>query len=197
MPRVELAMCISNPSCAANIACLQTCNDRLDETECQVNVENKPDDYIFIYYCGRNDAWDGYGGAVVYTRSPTLPETVIPELENAAKSIGRDFTMFIITDNTCGPETPLVERLERTVEEGEKTIIREVEQIEGEVEKVGGTELTLIEKLAEGFGEMKRVAQNFIRGLGREEMELLNDLKMEAAVLENVFGKSLPLRKLR
>nr|CAD1836573.1 unnamed protein product [Ananas comosus var. bracteatus] len=34
--RVELAKCIANPSCAANIACLQTCNDRPDETECQV-----------------------------------------------------------------------------------------------------------------------------------------------------------------
>lgn len=35
--RVELAKCIANPSCAANVACLQTCNDRPDETECQVS----------------------------------------------------------------------------------------------------------------------------------------------------------------
>uniref|UniRef100_A0A1D1YYP9 Violaxanthin de-epoxidase, chloroplastic n=2 Tax=Anthurium amnicola TaxID=1678845 RepID=A0A1D1YYP9_9ARAE len=34
--RVELAKCIGNPSCGANIACLQTCNDRPDETECQI-----------------------------------------------------------------------------------------------------------------------------------------------------------------
>lgn len=34
--RVELAKCIANPSCAANVACLQTCNNRPDETECQV-----------------------------------------------------------------------------------------------------------------------------------------------------------------
>lgn len=34
--RVELAKCIANPSCAANVACLNTCNNRLDETECQV-----------------------------------------------------------------------------------------------------------------------------------------------------------------
>lgn len=38
--RVELARCISNPSCAANIACLQTCNDRPDETECQIACGN-------------------------------------------------------------------------------------------------------------------------------------------------------------
>ncbi|XP_071728701.1 violaxanthin de-epoxidase, chloroplastic-like [Rutidosis leptorrhynchoides] len=34
--RIELAKCIANPSCAANVACLQTCNNRPDETECQI-----------------------------------------------------------------------------------------------------------------------------------------------------------------
>lgn len=34
--RLELAKCIANPACAANVACLQTCNNRPDETECQV-----------------------------------------------------------------------------------------------------------------------------------------------------------------
>ncbi|KAF2288250.1 hypothetical protein GH714_005278 [Hevea brasiliensis] len=172
--RLELAKCIANPACAANIACLQTCNNRPDETECQIecgdlfensvvdelnecavsrkkcvprksdvgefpvpdpavlvksfniavadfngkwpeqltsiiygsryilssNVENKNNDYIFVYYQDRNDAWE------------------VPELERAAKSIGRDFNKFIRTDNTCGPEPPLVERLEKTIEEG-------------------------------------------------------------------------------
>lgn len=32
----QLAECLENPSCAANIACLNTCNGRPDETECQV-----------------------------------------------------------------------------------------------------------------------------------------------------------------
>lgn len=330
--RVELAKCIANPSCAADIACLQTCNDRPDETECQIKcgdlfennvvdefnecavsrkkcvprksdvgefpvpdpsalvksfnisdfsgkwyitsglnptfdtfdcqihefhtessklvgnlswriqtpdsgfftrstiqrfvqdpsqpgilynhdneylhyqddwyilsskVENKADDYIFVYYQGRNDAWDGYGGAVVYTRSAVLPETIIPDLEKAAKSVGQDFSKFIRTDNTCGPEPPLVERLEKTVEEGEKTIIREVELIEGEVEEIGKTEVTLFQRLAAGLMEAKKDAENFIRGLGKEEMELLNDLKMEAGEVERIFGRELPLRKLR
>ncbi|XP_077212249.1 violaxanthin de-epoxidase, chloroplastic-like isoform X2 [Tasmannia lanceolata] len=330
--RVELAKCIANPSCAANVACLQTCNNRPDETECQIKcgdlfensvvdefnecavsrkkcvpqksdvgefpvpdpsalvksfniadfsgkwyitsglnptfdafdcqlhefhlesnklvgkltwrirtpdsgfftrsavqkfvqdpsqpgilynhdneylhyqddwyilssrIENKPDDYVFVYYRGRNDAWDGYGGAVVYTRSSVLPDSIIPELERAAKSVGREFGTFIRTDNTCGPEPPLVERLEKTVEAGERTIIREVEEIEGEVEKVGKTELTLFQRLAEGFKELIDDEQNFIRGLSKEEMEVLNGLKMEAEEVEKLFGRALPLRKLR
>ncbi|MQM01092.1 hypothetical protein Taro_033843 [Colocasia esculenta] len=330
--RIELAKCIANPSCAANVACLQTCNDRPDETECQIKcgdlfensvvdefnecavsrkkcvprksdvgefpvpessalvtkfdisdfsgkwyissglnptfdtfdcqlhefhvesdrlvgnlswrirtpdggfftrsavqrfvqdpsqpgilynhdneylhyqddwyilssrVENTADDYIFVYYQGRNDAWDGYGGAVVYTRSAVLPDSIVPELERAARSIGRDFNKFIRTDNSCGPEPPLVERLEKTVEEGEKTIIREVEEIESEVENVGKTELTLIERLAQGLMEVKGDLDNFLRGLSKEEMELLDDLKMEANEVEKLFGRALPIRKLR
>ncbi|KAF3452412.1 hypothetical protein FNV43_RR02845 [Rhamnella rubrinervis] len=330
--RIELAECIGNPSCAANIACLQTCNNRPDETECQIKcgdlfensvvdefnecavsrkkcvpmksdlgefpapdpavlvknfdisnfdgkwfitrglnptfdafdcqlhefhtesnklvgniswrirtpdggfftrsttqkfvqdptqpgilynhdneylhyqddwyilsskVDNKPDDYIFVYYRGRNDAWDGYGGAVVYTRSSVLPESIVPELQKAAKSVGRDFSTFIGTDNTCGPEPPLVERLEKKLEEGEKTIIEEVEQIEGEVEKVGKTEMTLFQKLAEGLNELKQDEENFLRELSKEEMDILNDLKMEANEVEKLFGRALPIRKLR
>ncbi|GMI65117.1 hypothetical protein HRI_000181000 [Hibiscus trionum] len=334
--RVELAKCIANPSCAANVACLQTCNNRPDETECQIKcgdlfensvvdefnecavsrkkcvpqksdlgefpapdpavlvenfniadftgkwfissglnptfdtfdcqlhefhteggklvgnlswriwtpdggfftrsatqrfvqdpnypgilynhdneylhyqddwyiisskIENKPDDYVFVYYRGRNDAWDGYGGAVVYTRSAVLPETIVPELERAAQKVGRNFNKFIKTDNTCGPEPPLVERLEKKVEEGERTLIREVEEFEGEVEKevekVGKTEQTLFQRLFEGFKELQRDEENFLKGLSKEEMELLNELKMEASEVEKLFGNALPIRKLR
>ncbi|XAR65824.1 Violaxanthin de-epoxidase [Bertholletia excelsa] len=330
--RLELAKCIANPSCAANVACLQTCNNRPDETECQIKcgdlfentvvdefnecavsrkkcvpqksdvgefpvpdpavlvekfnlkdfggkwfitsglnpsfdtfdcqlhefhtesskfvgnlswrirtpdggfftrstvqrfvqdpihpgilynhdndylhyqddwyilsskIENKPDDYVFVYYRGRNDAWDGYGGAVVYTRSAVLPESIVPELEKAAQSVGRNFNKFIRTDNTCGPEPPLVERIEKTVEEGERTIIREVEEIEEEVEKVGKTEMTLFERLAEGFKELRQDEENFLKELSKEEMDLLSQLKMEATEAEKLFGGALPLRKLR
>ena len=160
-------------------------------------IENKQDDYIFVYYRGRNDAWDGYGGAVVYTRSAVLPESIVPELERAAKSIGRNFNKFIKTDNTCGPEPTIVERLEKTVEEGEKTIIKEVEQIEGEIEKVGKTEMTLFERLAEGFKVLQEDEENFIRELSKEEMDVLSELKMEATEVEKLFGKALPIRKLR
>lgn len=164
-------------------------------------VENQPDDYIFVYYRGRNDAWDGYGGAVVYTRSAVLPESIIPQLEMAAKNVGRDFSKFIRTDNTCGPEPPLVERLEKTVEEGEEIIVREVEEIEQEVEqeveKVKSTELTLFQRLAEGFQELMKDKDYLLQELSKEEMDVLSELKMEANEVEKLFGRALPLRKLR
>lgn len=70
---------------------------------------------MFIYYRGKNDAWDGYGGAVVYTKSSTLPTSIIPELGAAAKKVNLDFKKFTTTDNTCGPEPPLLARLEKKV----------------------------------------------------------------------------------
>ncbi|XP_050384442.1 violaxanthin de-epoxidase, chloroplastic [Argentina anserina] len=330
--RVELAKCIANPSCAANVACLQTCNNRPDETECQIKcgdlfensvvdefnecavsrkkcvpmksdvgefpvpdpsalvqsfdmekfngkwfitsglnptfdafdcqvhefhtesgrlvgnlswrirtpdggfftrtavqkfvqdqnqpgilynhdndylhyqddwyilsskIENKPEDYIFVYYRGSNDAWDGYGGSVIYTKSSILPQSIVPELEKAAASVGRDFSKFIKTDNTCGPEPPLVERLEKKLEEGERTIIEEVQQLEGEVEKVEQTERSLLQRLAEGFNEIKKDEEYFLKELSKEEMDILSELKMEATEVEKLFGRTLPLRKLR
>ncbi|KAI3958306.1 hypothetical protein MKW92_007934 [Papaver armeniacum] len=130
-----------------------------------------------------------------------IPDSIVPEIERAAKSVGRDFNTFIKTDNTCGPEPPLVERIERTVEEGERTIVREVEEIEGEivneVEKVERTERTLLERLFEGFKELKQDEENLLRGLSEEEMAILNDLKMEANEVEKLFGQALPPRKLR
>ncbi|KAI3862384.1 hypothetical protein MKX03_014402 [Papaver bracteatum] len=152
-----------------NVACLQTCNNRPDETECQIKcgdffenrvvdefnecavsrsctawdtlqsqqrvrtlprytllskIENNVDDYVFVYYRGRNDAWDGYGGAFLYTRSSVLPCGIDPEIERAAKSVGWDFNAFSKTDNTSGPEPPLIERIDKTVEEGERIIVR-------------------------------------------------------------------------
>ncbi|KAL5999658.1 Violaxanthin de-epoxidase, chloroplastic [Asimina triloba] len=160
-------------------------------------IENKADDYVFVYYRGRNDAWDGYGGAVVYTRSQVLPESIIPELQQAAKSVGRDFSEFIKTDNTCGPEPPLIERLEKTVEEGEQIIVREVEEIEQEVEKVEKEEVTLFQRLAEGFKELMKDKDYLLRELSDEEMEVLKGLKMEAAEVEKVFGQALSIRKIR
>lgn len=164
-------------------------------------MENQPDDYIFVYYRGRNDAWDGYGGAVIYTKSAVLPESIVPELQKAAKNVGRDLSQFKKTDNTCGPEPPLVERIEKTVEEGEEIIVREVEEIEQEVEqdfeRAKNTEISLLERLAEGFQELIKDKDYFLEELSKEEMDLLSELKMEATEVEKLFGGALPLRKLR
>ena len=44
-------------------------------------LAEKKDAYAVIYYRGSNDAWDGYGGATIYTREPTLPKKYYAEID--------------------------------------------------------------------------------------------------------------------
>ena len=78
------------------------------------NKEGVPP-FAFVYYRGENDAWVGYGGAVVYTRDSKLPEVLLPRLREAAKKVNFDFDKdFEITDNTC-----------KVLKECEEIILRE------------------------------------------------------------------------
>jgi violaxanthin de-epoxidase len=71
--------------------------------------------FAFVYYRGSNDAWDGYGGVVVYTRDSKLPESLIPRLRVAAQKVGFDFDKdFKLVDNTC-----------KSLETGDALLLRE------------------------------------------------------------------------
>ena len=78
------------------------------------NKEGVPP-FAFVYYRGENDAWVGYGGAVVYTREAQLPEVLLPRLREAAKKVDFDFDKdFSLNDNTC-----------KVMQDGERVILRE------------------------------------------------------------------------
>jgi hypothetical protein len=38
---------------------------------------------VLVYYRGRNDAWDGYGGGFLYTRAAECPEAIKPRVAAA------------------------------------------------------------------------------------------------------------------
>lgn len=69
-------------------------------------LDYEPDDFVLVYYMGSNDAWDGYGGAFVYSRAPTIRPELIPRLEAAVERMGLKYKWsdFVLTDNTCKPE---------------------------------------------------------------------------------------------
>eukprot|EP00931_Biecheleriopsis_adriatica_P031136 TRINITY_DN18282_c0_g2_i1.p1 TRINITY_DN18282_c0_g2~~TRINITY_DN18282_c0_g2_i1.p1 ORF type:complete len:310 (-),score=54.68 TRINITY_DN18282_c0_g2_i1:17-946(-) len=68
-------------------------------------IAAKPDTYWFVKYCGKSDTWDGYGGGFLYTRTPTLDPSLIPELRAAAARAGFEFSDMKVTNNTnCGIE---------------------------------------------------------------------------------------------
>ena len=74
------------------------------------NKEGVPP-FCFVYYRGSNDAWDGYGGAFIYTRDAKLPPALLPRLRVAAQKVNFQFDKdFTITDNSCPVQSdnPLV-----------------------------------------------------------------------------------------
>jgi len=78
------------------------------------NKEGTPP-FAFVYYRGENDAWVGYGGAVVYTREAKLPDVLLPRLREAAKKVNFDFDRdFEFPDNSC-----------KVMQDGERVILRE------------------------------------------------------------------------
>mmetsp|Transcript_76069 Transcript_76069/g.126793 ORF Transcript_76069/g.126793 Transcript_76069/m.126793 type:complete len:397 (-) Transcript_76069:328-1518(-) len=103
----------------------------------------KANEYFVVYYCGTNDAWDGYGGAVVYTRAPSLPKKYIPEITEALARIDIKFSDFQLTDNSCRASETRLEELEADlrlvstkvaggIQLAGREIVKEVEVLESE-----------------------------------------------------------------
>ena len=64
-------------------------------------------DFVLVYYRGSNDAWDGYGGATVYTRAREFPEAIRNRVTKKLKPLGYDFRQdFVITNNSCQAQPP-------------------------------------------------------------------------------------------
>jgi len=68
--------------------------------------------YVVVYYRGSNDAWDGYGGAVVYSREAKLPKKYFKEIDESLQKVGLKFSDFTLTDNSCRAAETKVEELE-------------------------------------------------------------------------------------
>lgn len=120
--------------------------------------------FAFIYYRGSNDAWDGYGGVVVYTRDAKMPESLLPRMRAAAKKVGFDFDKdFVLTDNSCP-----------TVGEGDALIMRE---------KFAGKVLLQTEEAARA--QAVRLRGNAVNSVKAQKVFIGN----EAAVAQSAFEK--------
>eukprot|EP00899_Mesostigma_viride_P014074 jgi/Mesvir1/22668/Mv14099-RA.2 len=143
-------------------------------------VDGKPDDYFIVYYKGKNDAWDGYGGATIYTRSKTLPEKYKYNYQVALRRVGVSFDKMIITDNSCPPLQPLPLRLEKVIEKEEMVIAEELTKEEKAL-------LMAVQK------EEELLMSKFTEA----ERRLLGEFEMDARAFVNLFGKDRALRESR
>jgi violaxanthin de-epoxidase len=145
-------------------------------------LASKPDEYVLVYYRGQNDAWKGYGGATVYTRSRALDPALVPELTKAAEAAGLDFSKFQLTDNSCPAKPPprgLVAELEEDVEAAERFAAKEIDALErGVVDpslRSFGRGFTILEK------DLEAAAGGVVRELTSDEEKVVEEVEREAA----------------
>jgi violaxanthin de-epoxidase len=131
-------------------------------------LASKPDEYVFIYYIGNNDAWKGYGGAVVYTREPTLPAKYIPELRKAAADAGVDWDKFQLTDNSC-PAKPPIKTLQQILSDDIVVVEKDVGQ--------------LVTSFGKGFTVLEQELEKDLTG---EEREIQQELEVAEKYLLGV-----------
>ena len=152
-------------------------------------VAYKPEAYVLVYYRGRNDAWDGYGGAVLYTRAPTVSDAYVPELTEAAAKAGLRWSDFVETDNTCGPAPPLAVTRPADLD----TLADDVRALEGDVEGAAEViEAEIDEKLVSFsrgftlFKDLKGTEQAAERFLTKEQQALKDEIALAEKALENM-----------
>ena len=125
--------------------------------------------FAFVYYRGSNDAWDGYGGAVVYTRAAALPESLIPRLRAAAQKVGFDFDKdFTVTDNSCPSELSESEKLLLREKFAGKAIIQTSKQLQAEATRSRGNAVNSIKAQKLFFGSRAEDALNAFERLNQQ-----------------------------
>ena len=155
----------------------------------------KDQKYVVVYYRGNNDAWDGYGGAVVYTKAPAFPMEFVPEVREAVEKVGLKWEDFVLTDNTCKPRESKLEEFEQdlffvearagaTLQVQGDRIIKEVEKdvriLEKEVEK----DVLAVEQEVEK--DVKAIEKEVEKDVKAIEQEVEKDVK---GIFGIAFGK--------
>lgn len=146
------------------------------------NKEGVPP-FAFIYYRGSNDAWVGYGGAVVYTRDSKLPTELLPRLREAAKKVNFDFDKdFQITDNTCKSmdDSPLLLREQFAG----KVAIQTEEQLQAQLVRVRGNAVNNVKAQKLFFDNELSQAERAVEILGNKVTEFEKEFVEDAIIIE-------------
>ena len=130
-------------------------------------LDYEPNDFVLVYYRGSNDAWDGYGGAFLYSRDPTVRPDLIPRLEKAVAGMGLKYKWsdFTQTDNSCKglAESPTVLREKYAT----KLLITEEQTLQEQLTAARGAAVNTIiseEKAAEkSIAYLEKELENFLK----------------------------------
>jgi violaxanthin de-epoxidase len=139
--------------------------------------------FAFVYYRGSNDAWDGYGGAVVYTREAQLPPVLLPRLREAARranpkwEFDRDFT---VTDNSCPSDLSEGERLVLRERFAGKVALQTEEQLQAAATRLRGNAVNSVKAQKIFFenrlGQAEKAFQTLEKNLVEFEDEIVSTI---------------------
>ena len=139
-------------------------------------LAEKQDAYAVIYYRGSNDAWDGYGGATVYSRDPKLPRKYYPEINEALQKVGYTLDDFTLTDNSC-------KAAETRLEEVEADLVLVETRVASGVATTGKAAFKEITK------DIMLVEKEIEKDIVKVEMEVVKDEKAVEDLFSNIFSK--------
>jgi len=132
------------------------------------------DQFALIYYRGSNDAWDGYGGAVLYTRAPYASDVAKERAEDACEKVpGLHFADFKIPDNSCPPE----------IRATQKVLLRE--------KYATKVFLTAENELQEEATTLRKSAYSTFSADAKEVLKATNKLETLIADYEKTLAKDL------
>lgn len=158
--------------------------------------DSKGDDgFVLVYYRGSNDAWDGYGGAFLYSRSPTVNPKLVPRLEKAwAKAnLPYKFSDFTYTDNSCKAlsDSPAVLREKYAA----RVFISEEEQLQEQLTSLRTSAVNTIvndEKAAESsIASLEKQLLDFEKELEKDAVNFEKSLEKEVLKEEKSIEKAL------
>jgi violaxanthin de-epoxidase len=165
-------------------------NDYLHYKDDWYILDYEKNDFVLVYYKGSNDAWDGYGGAFLYTRSPSLRPELIPRLEAAMERTEGPYRWkdFTITDNTCKKEedpTVLREKF------ASKVLIQEEEQLQEALTAVRSNAVQSLDRTEKGAEKSIKFLENEVEEFAKEIGNVEKELEKDAEAVENEIKKDI------
>jgi violaxanthin de-epoxidase len=149
-------------------------------------LDYEPNDFVLVYYKGSNDAWDGYGGAFLYTRAPTVRKDLVPRLEKAMESSGLPYAWkdFTLTDNSCKAQTEDITVLrEKFVG---KVVLKEEQALAEQLTALRYSAVNEVIKEERGF-------EKTIRALEKEVERYVLEVEKDLEAVEKEIAKDLNL----
>ncbi|CAM9547427.1 unnamed protein product [Choristocarpus tenellus] len=150
-------------------------------------LDAEENSHVLIYYRGSNDAWDGYGGAVLYTKDKTVPKALVPRLRQACAQANIDWDKFIANDNSCKPQDREKQFLLRE-QYASKIFLSESEALQEQLTAVRGfakSEVEGVEKSA--LDKLENLREEYVREIETLETEVSTiEGEIEGAVEKEV-----------